>query len=200
MINYALLILALLVYASANATVSPASEKLERLRQQVEKSHDPVVEKQYLDLFPSSYTRFSQTFYGKDLKTLDELSDKTEEHLSLLNALSVKYPSKVLNIWMGVATNGHWEADAVGILQDQLVQYAVTHTQEFVSVLLAKPLKERLSIIRFLADVENHHSYPEYVSLMENLKRLGYEELYQQFAEAKQDRMKRHHHEIRQRQ
>ena len=145
-------------------------------------------------MFPSNYARFSQTFYGKDLSTLDELYDEHTEHLSLLNALSVKYPDKVLNIWMGVATNGHWEADAVGILQDQLVQYAVTHTQEFITALLARPLKERLSIIRFLADVENHHSYPEYVSLMENLKRLGYEELYQQFAEAKQDRTKRRHH------
>jgi hypothetical protein len=194
MLRNAFLFFALLSSVSAYATVSPESAKLEALRLQVENSHSPVLEQKYLDLFPSNYRRFSQTFYGKDLNTLDELYDQHYEHLSLLQSLSEKYPNKVLSIWLGVATNGHWEADAVGILQHQLAKYAASHTQEFASALIAKTPKERISIIQFLADVENHYYYSDYTSIIENLKSLGYVELRTQFAKAKQDRMKHDDH------
>lgn len=193
MLRYAFIILALLAASLAYATVSPDSAQLETLRQTVEKNHDPFMERKYLELFPSDHQHFRRMFYGKT-DNLDELYDKTDEHLSLLQNLSEKYPDKVLHIWLGVATNGHWEADAVGMLQHQLVQYAVNHTQEFASALIAIRPKERVSIIRFLADVENHYAYAEYAALMGNLKRLGYSELHHQFAEAKKRRMSQHDH------
>ena len=92
----------------------------------------------------------------------DELVDKTEEHLTLLNSLSEKYPHEVLRIWFGVAINGRWDADAVGMVQHQLAQYAVDHTHECVLALAAMPNEEKANIIRFLADVENHYAYVEY--------------------------------------
>ncbi len=194
MLRYAFAFLALIASSLSYATVSPDSAQLETLRVSIEKTHDPMMEQKYLDLFPSDHQLFRHMFYGKSLDDLDELYDKTEEHLSLLQSLSGKYPDRVLHIWLGVATNGHWEADAVGILQHQLAQYAATHTREFASALIAIPPKQRISIIRFLADVENHHSYSEYSSVVDNLKNLGYTELHQQFARAKQDRMKLHDH------
>lgn len=130
---------------------------------------------------------------GNDEK-FDELVDKTEEHLALLRALSEKYPKEVLNIWLSVAANGRWDADAVGMVQQQLSQYAVAHTQEFVSALGAISPRERAGVIRFLADVENHRTYIEYPRIMNNLDRLGYSELYRQFAEAKKERMSHHDH------
>lgn len=194
MLRYAFIFFALIAASLAHATVSPDSAQLETLRLTIEKNHDPVLEQKYLDLFPSNYQHFLHTFYGKSLVDLDELYFKSDEHLSLPHKLSEKHPHEVLQIWLGAATNGHWEADAVGMLQEQLAQYAAGYTQEFASALIAKSPKEQISIIRFLADVENHYSYPEYSSIMENLKHLGYTELNQEFAKAKQERMKRHDH------
>jgi hypothetical protein len=130
-------------------------------------------------------------FYGNDL---DELYDTHSAHLALLQRLSAKYPKKVLSIWMGVATNGHWDADAIGILQDQLAEYGARHTKELAVALLSKPKNQRLSIIRFLADVENHYVYQEYQTIMKNLKTLGYGGLYRNFDAAKKERMKKHDH------
>jgi hypothetical protein len=192
MLRYAFAFIALIACSLLYATVSPDSAQLETLRLSIEKNHDPMMEQKYLDLFPSDHQHFRRMFYGKSLDDLDELYGKTEEHLSLLQSLSEKYPDKVLHIWLGVAINGHWEADAVGMLQHQLAQYAANHTHEFASALIAIPPKKRISIIRFLADVENHHSYSEYASVTDNLKHLGYAELHQQFEKAKQDRMKHH--------
>lgn len=124
----------------------------------------------------------------------DELVDKAEEHLSLIDSLSEKYPKEVLHIWLGVAINGRWDADAVGMFQHQLARYAANHTQEFVSALVAILPKERTSIIRFLADVENHSAYVEYQALLENLSRLGYLELHQQFTDARKRRVEQHDH------
>jgi hypothetical protein len=173
--------------------VSPDSAQLEALRLSIEKNPDPVSEQKYLALFPSNHQTFRRIFLGND-ENFDELTDKTEEHLSLIKTLSEKYPKEVLHIWLSVATNGRWDADAVGMFQHQLIEYAVAHTKEFASALVAIPPKERASIIRFLADVENHRAYVEYPALMENLSRLGYPELHHQFAEVKKKRMSQHDH------
>lgn len=193
MTRFSFTLFLLLTCSFAFATVSPDSAKLERLRLQVEKTHDSSSEEQYLKAFPSDYKNFVHVFYGKDLKALDELYDKYDEHLSLLQSLSEKHAVRVLSIWLGVATNGHWEADAVGMLQHQLAKYASSNTRVFADALLTKAPSDRSSIIRFMADVENHHSYHDYSAIIENLSSLGYTELSQQFAAAKQDRMKQKH-------
>jgi len=188
----ALLILVFaLVCASAHAALSPSSAHLEALRQALESGGDPDAERLYLEAFPSNFTDFQRTFYGAHF---DELYPTYEEHLRLLQRLSGKRPREVLRIWLGVATNGRWDADAIGVLQQQLAAYGAENTKPFAQALLEKPPKDRLSIIRFLADVENHHAYTEYQQIMRNLQALGYRDLYTQFARAKQERMRRRGH------
>lgn len=193
MLRSAFIFFAFLTACSAFAFVSPDSAELEALRLSIQKTHDPMLEGKYLELFPSDHQQFRRIFMGND-DNFDELVDKTKEHLSLIDSLSEKYPKEVLHIWLGVAINGRWDADAVGMFQHQLTRYAVNHTQEFVSALVAIPPEERASIIRFLADVENHRAYVEYPALLESLKDLGYLELHQQFTDARKRRMEQHGH------
>ena len=116
-----------------------------------------------------------------------------EKHLALLQSLSKKYPKEVISIWLGVATNCAWEANTLGYLQHQLAGFGAKDTKAFAAALLAKPA-EKQSIIRFLADVENHESYDDYKVIQKNLKQLGFEKLEKEFTTAKKERMSRRDH------
>lgn len=184
--------LVLLLACSASlASVSPQSAQLEQLRKDVEANPSPAIEVRYLETFPASFESFRKTFYGADL---DELYPTHTEHLQLLERLQKRYPEKVLKIWLGVATNGSWDADALSHLQHQFVSWGSTNTKELAAALTSRPTKDRLSIIRFLADVENHSVYTEYQAIMNNLQMLGAKELYKEFANAKEQRIKRRDH------
>ena len=175
------------------ANLSSTSAQLEKLRLRAESTQNKSDELAYLRAFPKNYDAFKLTFYGKNLDALDELYDKHMEHLNLLDRLSKKYPNRVLSIWLSVAINGKWEADAIGILQHQLINYAAAHTKHFAESILKKSQNQQLSIIKFLADVENHYSYNSYQETQTNLENLGYKELSEQFRKAKQVREKQPH-------
>jgi hypothetical protein len=181
-------ILALLMTSNVMAAVSPMSAKLERLRQSIELNPTHSAQKEYLQAFPHTCTTFKKSFYGKDL---DELYPTHEQHLTLLQSLFGENPNEVVTIWLGVATNCTWEADALGYLQHQLAGFGATDTKAFAAALLAKPVGEQRSIVRFLADVENHEAYDEYKMIQRNLKRLGFGKLEKEFAAAKKERMKK---------
>lgn len=174
-----------------HAAVSPMPAKLEKLRQSVESAPTDSSEKEYLQAFPHTCSTFKKTFYGKDL---DELYPTHEQHLAILQRLSAKYQNEAISIWLGVATNCVWEADALGILRHQLVGFGATDTKTFAAALLVKPTAQRRSIISFLADVENHEAYSEYKVIQKNLKQLGLVKLEKEFATAKKERMGKRDH------
>ncbi len=172
--------LALLLAAmSGEAAVSAQSARLEEMRNAVEANPGTESEKAYLAAFPSSYSAFRATFYGKNL---DELYPTHAEHLQLLQKL------------LGVATGGKWDADALGYLQHQLAGWGAANTKAFAGALSARAPGERRSIVRFVADVENHRAYSDYDLILKNLKALGFDELYKEFLAARASRMKRRDH------
>jgi hypothetical protein len=178
----AFILSALLLLCSVSyAEMSADSSRLENLRKTIETNPTKENEQQYLRAFPSTFNKFKMIFYGK-------------EHLQLLSRLYQKYPEQVKAIWFGVATNGSWDADAIGILQHQLANYGAEYTKQFAEDLQAKQAKERRSIIKFLADVENHDAYDEFKTITKNLQVLGYKELYKEFLLAKKRRMNENDH------
>jgi hypothetical protein len=182
-----LIIFILLITNSVFAGVSENSAKLEKLRLIAIENPSEKNELAYLEAFPDTFDKFYFTFYGK--KCCEELYDTHMEHINLLQSLSIKYPEKVLDIWLNVSTNGHWDADAVGFLQDQLAHYAANNTENFAKALNRRSPNDRTSIIRFLADVENHLSYDDYRITSENLNKLGFKNLHTEFEKEKSRRM-----------
>jgi hypothetical protein len=175
-----------------NAKISPESTKLEELRKKVEKNPTETNICAYLNAFPLSFQKFKFIFFGQK-NLLGELYDKHEEHLNLLWKLSEKYPNKVLSIWFSIAKDGHWDSDAIGMLQDQLARYGAENTKIFAEALNKQNKKAILGIIKFIADVEAHDIYFDYIKILENLKKLNFIELYNMFFEARKERMKIHH-------
>lgn len=184
-------IVVVLITSQVMAAVSPMSAKLEKLWQSIESNPSDSDKQQYLQTFPKTCSTFRKTFYGKNL---DELYPTHEQHLALLQSLFGKNQNEVIAIWLGVATNCAWEADALGYLQHQLAGFGATDTKAFAAALLSKPVVERRSIIRFLADVENHDAYKDYKAIQKNLKQLGLGKLEGEFTAAKKERMKKRDH------
>jgi hypothetical protein len=181
----------LLICSVAYAAMSTDSSRLEKLRRAIETQPTKENEQRYLKNFPSTFNKFKMVFYGNNL---DELYPVHEEHLQLLANLYQKYPEQVKSIWFGVATNGSWDADALGILQHQIATYCAENTKQFAKDIQSKQAKARRSIIKFLADVENHDAYEEYKTIMKNLQVSGFKELYKEFELAKKRRMNENDH------
>lgn len=179
--------------------VSPYSRKLENLRVLLESRPSAEKEEEYLALFPKTFERFYETFYGVGcLKNpacdFGELYDTQIEHVTLLQNLSRRHPEKVLSIRLDIAVNGKWEADAVGFLQHQMMEYAAENTRLFTDSLQARPPAQRAGIIRFLVDVESHEDYEEYQTFLTHLQSAGLTELKQKFLAAQKRREREDDH------
>lgn len=192
-----ILLISLLFVSVGYASESEYSQKLEKLRIKAIKNPTEQNEKAYLDEFPTDFNKFYYTFYGHkygERGSLGELYDKHIEHLFYLNELANKYPEKVLAIWLDVAQEGHWYADAVGILQHHLANYAANNTNIFTKKLKQRSIKSQTGIVRFLADVENHRAYSDYQTIINNLHSLGELELENRFIKARKEREKIQNH------
>ena len=172
--------------AQAQGVISPNSFRLDTLRKAIESRQSNPPNREYLRRFPKTCWDFKRIFYGSNL---DELSPAYEQHMALLQRLYSKYPQTVVSIWFGIATNCAWDADALSEVQDQLARYGSRQTKAFAETLNSIPRVKRQSIIRFLADVENHRAYPSYKIIQINLKKTGYRRLEKEFEQAKANRM-----------
>jgi hypothetical protein len=100
-----------------------------------------------------------------------------------------------LAIWLSIAKDVDEDgyADAIGILQLQLARYGSENPKQFSEALKKENKKDLLSIIRFMADMENHKQYHDYIKLLEKLKELNFIDLFNMFYEARKERMKYRH-------
>ena len=180
----------------ACASVPPTSAELEVLRIQIEATPTPEAEARYLALFPKTFAEFTKTFahtFTPEGLYYQELEKTSWQHLELLEQLAVKYPRAVLDIWLSVSANAHYDADAVSQLQHQLAEYAAKDTKTFATEIMTKSDAQRRNIITFLADVENHSAYEDYATILNNLEKLGQTKLRRLFLDAKAKRMKYRH-------
>ena len=180
----------------ACAAVPPTSAELEALRIQIEATPTQEAEARYLALFPKTFTEFTKTFAHTSTPEglgYQELEKTSWQHLELLERLAVKHPRAVLDIWLSVSANAHYDADAVSQLQHQLAAYAAKDTKTFATEIMTKSDVERRNIVTFLADVENHSAYDDYATIIVNLEKLGQSKLMSLFLDAKTQRMKYRH-------
>lgn len=183
-----LLVAVILLWSSqASAQLSARWERLESLRQKITLTPREADEHAYLATFPSTFREFNDAFGGY-LEDQIELANVTEQHLDFLGKLAKKYPEAVIDIEIGIAVGGRWDADAVSFFQNQLVKHAAADTNNFVKLLLQVSRAERASVIRFMADVENHSAFYEYGAIISNLRKLELNWLADEFELAREVR------------
>ena len=148
-------------------------------------------QEKYINVFPDNAVLFKKVFASPKF---DQLYDG---HLYIfkLNELSQKYPDKIgyklINLCVGLK---EWDADAVGYIQHTTIEFANTRYTDFIPLAKKLSQKDLSTLIKFLADVENHSAYKAYQYLMDKLRQNGENDLLTQFKKAKEERMNQKDH------
>ena len=90
----------------------------------------------------------------------------------MLPSLARNHDTQVGILLIGLYRDAHIEADAPTYLQLAAAAYGSQHTKSFAKLLKQLPTEKENHLITFLADVENHHGYAEYQSIIGHLKGL----------------------------
>jgi hypothetical protein len=172
-------------------TLSPNSEKIKKAYDQLKvNDSSETLQLNYISAFPNSKEEFLAIFNPDDHKQLSNVSD---QYLDMLLVLGDKYPTKVLRKSMNIGKRLKWDADAIGYLQHLIVDVANKHPNVFIEQIDRLHENEKTSLIRFLADVENHRAYPEYQDLIDKLNAAKQNTISKMFIQARKERMKHHH-------
>jgi len=167
-------------------------KNLEKLRINLDNSDSLANIEAYIKSFPKDFESFKLMFYGTK-NELGELYKTHSEHMNALWKLSKEYPGRILELWFSIALNGHGGSDAITILQIQILKFGIKNTVLFSNKLNKFSKDQRKSIIKFLADIEDHNQYYEYKALLSELKKQNKSCLFNLFNEAKIKRMKYRH-------
>lgn len=186
-------LIGLLLLLSAAGLANPKTTSLEakHLTQalaQLQKSPaDPTVQKLYLETFPHTYAAFLELFEpGRPLYD-------GEAFIDALYPLAEDHESEVGKLLTQLSKDAHYDADAPSYLQQATASFANHHTEAFLSLLAQLSVVQQHRLISFLADVENHQSYPDYQAIVDHSNALGQSALARKFEAARTERQKRHH-------
>ena len=168
--------------------LSPRAQELTRALAALQsKPGDPITQEHYLQTFPRDYKTFL------DLFDLDHELYDGHDYIDVLPSLAGNHDTEVGTMLVGLSKDAHKESDAPSYLQDATAMYGSQHTKSFAKLLKQLPTEKQNQLITFLADVENHHSYPEYQSIIDHLKGLQEQDLASKFEEARRKREQQPH-------
>lgn len=169
-------------------------QRLNKLKKELSNKSSQILLTEYFSLFPSSFDQFVKVFGYFPKSKIKNLYENSDEHISFLESIAKRRPRKVIKRMLEIAINGSWDADAVGNLQHSLASLIGDYIEIFISEFSKIPEKQRVTIIKFLADVENHYYYKEYDEILKKLKKQKKQTYYRQFLEAKKKRMSKNKH------
>jgi hypothetical protein len=151
------------------------------------KPHDANAQGRYLNAFPHTYKEFLNFFVvGRNFSDGHEV-------ILLLPSSAEKHQDELGKLLVNLGKDARWDADAPNYLQHITAVYAGQHADTFASLVNQLSVAERVNLITFLADAENHAAYPEYEDLINQLKILGQGRLAKEFEEARAERMRQPH-------
>jgi len=144
------------------------------------------LQEHFLNLFP------------KDIKSYEDLFDRDDD--GELSAVYGEYLKTLVTLWeyrehevgrlvVDLAKQASGNKEAIGNLRGLTVDFGNHHPEEFSRLLKHLSKEDRGHLIAFLADVEDHVTYPEYEDLILALQNLDENKLAEEFRRAKEKRM-----------
>jgi hypothetical protein len=144
--------------------------------------NDSDVEERYLNAFPRSYADFLSLF---DYRR--ELADG-HDYIDVLPSLAKLHDEEVGALLWDSARALARTLTPPSSLQAGTATYGSQHTATFAILLEKLSPADRAHVISFLADVENFRGYPEYQTIIDNLKKSRQHALANEFEAARTKR------------
>jgi hypothetical protein len=175
--------------AAQEQQLSAEGRNLTEVRAELQrKPDDATVQQLYLEAFPHDWKAFLRLFGYPN----GELYDG-HEFISVLPSLAKHHDVEVGTLLIQLSKEAEYDADAPSYLQHATAAYAAENTGTFASLVGQLSPTERLHLITFLADVENHSAYKEYQDIINHLKSLGQDSLAKEFEMARKKRQQQPH-------
>jgi len=142
----------------------------------------------FLKAFPRTYKKF-QAYFG----TGGALADGNEcDYIFALSALQSHHVAEVGSLLVQLNKDAESQGNAPSCLHNVMANYGSRYTKRFAGLLHQLSAPERGQLIDFLADVESA-TYPEYQTIIQNLKGLNEPDLAKEFQQAQMERSKQSH-------
>src|SRR6478609_238698 len=146
------------------------------------------VQHRFLKAFPRTYKKF-QAYFG----TGGALADGNEcDYIFALSALQSHHVAEVGSLLVQLNKDAESQGNAPSCLHNVMANYGSRYTKRFAGLLHQLSAPERGQLIDFLADVESA-TYPEYQTIIQNLKGLNEPDLAKEFQQAQAERSKQSH-------
>lgn len=173
-----LLITAFLAFSTttqAQRHLSYDAKLIKHVYEKLEKTpHAPILQIQYIDVFPKNKEDFIDVFYHH---TEDELAINGTDYVKKFRKLGYDYPDSVLKKSITIAKNmTAWSPGAVDELQKGIYYLTGKNPQLFVDITRELKKEEQEALARFMYYGENgeHVNYKALLSIIEStdLKKL----------------------------
>ena len=146
----------------------------------------------YIMLFPKTKEGFIKKF-GYSEEEEDDVHKHKYELLDFLFSLRNDFPDEVMNIYISLASELEWEADAVSILQLDFARNSAENSCLFAKKIELLPSNKRHKAITFLTNVESFGAFDEYFVLLNGLKECGCQSLIIELEKNRVQRQSRNH-------
>ena len=187
----ALLILAPLIHAQERHASAQARKLTIALANLRKNPNDPTAQQAYLQAFPKTYAAFVHLFGYPG----GELNVGSHEYMSVLPSLADNNERALGQLLIQLSKDAHYEADALGDLQETTATYASQHTRVFVALIKQLSIEKRAHLITFLSDgIEDFDAYPQYQEAIHHLSSLGEKCLAEEFQIAREQRQRQPQH------
>lgn len=147
--------------------------------------------KNYIQAFPSNSKLFISIF---NADKFDQLYSVSKEYIDALQQSANSFPKEAISKCVDIGKNLTWDVDAVIYLQQASVVLAAQYPKLFAEKYNTLNDIEKVNLIRFYADAENHSAYPEYQALVDSLKKNGSSNIAKSLEAARIKRKKEKNH------
>ena len=187
-----LLAMSVCVNLCFSQALSPAATKLKTAYVQL-KIYPGAKPKQlaYLKAFPQNKQQFTEIF---DPSNFGQLYKNSLEYINSFFGLAQNYPDEIMEKSINLGKNMEWRADAIGFLQNGIMELATQRTQLFATKVKALPVHDIDNLIKFLADEEGIKNDLQYQHLIDILRKHGDSGLADKFVAARTAREKEKDH------
>jgi hypothetical protein len=174
------------------------SEELSRDARKIKDAHDelmkdaraPINKMRYIAAFPATKEKYTDIFYPYEK---DELFEVRKEYMEHFISIGKVYPKEVLEKSIGIAKKMNGSDDVISMFQQNTTMLAGRESVFFAKEVKKLKKAEQASLIKFLADVEHHATYPEYQSLIDSLTADGEKALAEMLVLVREAKKKERH-------
>lgn len=187
-VSYIVLLILVPVLGVAQKPLTPEAGKVrDAYEWLLKQSNLPENQLLFIRSFPDNKNAFIETFTPH---TFDQLYFQRDLYLAKYHEFGRMYPKQVLAKSVEIGKKLHVADGPAAEIQKSIMDIANSRPEVFVTEMKGLNKKERLALVTFMADINDHNSYPQYQELIDKLLKIEANNIADMLIEARDVRMR----------